>query len=83
MDGVSFKPVLFGERKAVRQSVFGEMGHSRGIKTKRWKYIAVRYPAEVQRRIEQGKKFPAFQAGRRSIAPTSRATDTSVTMPRR
>jgi arylsulfatase A-like enzyme len=63
MDGVSFKPVLFGERKAVRQSVFGEMGHSRGIKTKRWKYIAVRYPAEVQRRIEQGKKFPAFQAG--------------------
>jgi len=61
MDGVSFKPVLSGDEKPVRAALFGEMGHSRGIKTKRWKYIAVRYPEEVQRKIDKGQKFPAFE----------------------
>lgn len=60
MDGVSFKPVLLGDDKPVRRSIFGEMGHSRGIKTERWKYIAVRYPEEVQRKIAQGVKFRSF-----------------------
>jgi len=60
MDGVSFKSVLFGDRKPIRRALFGEMGHSRGIKTKEWKYIAVRYPEEVQRKIERGVKFRGF-----------------------
>jgi len=60
MDGVSFKSVLFGDRKPIRRALFGEMGHSRGIKTKEWKYIAVRYPEDVQRKIERGVKFRGF-----------------------
>jgi len=61
MDGVSFKSVLFGSQSPLRQVLFGEMGHSRGVKTKNWKYIAVRYPEDVQRKIANGKKFPAFE----------------------
>lgn len=61
MDGVSFKPVLFGSEEPVRDAVFGELGHSRCIKTKEWKYIAVRYPDEVQKKIAAGKTFKGFQ----------------------
>jgi hypothetical protein len=31
------------------------------VKTSKWKYIAVRYPEEIQRRIDAGGKFPAFE----------------------
>lgn len=61
VDGVSFRAVLFGGRQPVRESLFGEMGHSRGVKTKDWKYIAIRYPEDVQRKIANGAKFPAFE----------------------
>ena len=61
MDGVSFKSVLFGSQKPVRQVLFGEMGHSRGVKTKDWKYIAVRYPEAEQSKIDRGVKFIGFK----------------------
>jgi arylsulfatase A-like enzyme len=61
MDGVSFKSAMFGDSKPVRSVLFGEMGHSRGVKTKEWKYIAVRYPAELQKKIDSGKKFRGFE----------------------
>ncbi|TWT95123.1 sulfatase family protein [Neorhodopirellula pilleata] len=59
-DGISFKPVLLGSQEPLREVLFGEMGHSRCVKTKNWKYIAIRYPAEVQDKIDQGHKFDAF-----------------------
>ena len=47
MDGHSFLPQLLGQKDApVRDHVYIEMGHARGIATKDWKYIAVRYPQE-------------------------------------
>ena len=61
MDGVSFKPVLMGCDAPVRDTVFGELGHSRAIRTKDWKYIAVRYPEDVQAKIDRGQKFRGFQ----------------------
>jgi arylsulfatase A-like enzyme len=61
MDGISFKAVLLGSRSPLRQVLFGEMGHARAVKTKDWKYIAVRYPEDVQQRIDRGEKFPAFE----------------------
>ncbi|MEN8772016.1 MAG: sulfatase-like hydrolase/transferase [Akkermansiaceae bacterium] len=61
MDGLSFKPALSGEKFEGREVLFGELGHSRCVKTKEWKYIAVRYPDSVQRRIDTGKKFRGFQ----------------------
>jgi arylsulfatase A-like enzyme len=68
MDGISFAPVVFGSQNPVRDTVFGELGHSRCIKTKEWKYIAVRYPATVQRKIDAGKSFPGFE-GRKLDLP--------------
>lgn len=61
MDGISFKSVLFGDRKPLRDVLFGELGHSRAVKTKEWKYIAVRYPEDVQKRIDRGHKFNGFK----------------------
>ena len=47
MDGRSFLPLLRGDEKAKgRDHVYIEMGFARGVATKRWKYIAVRYPKE-------------------------------------
>lgn len=61
MDGISFKPVLFGSQKPLRNALFGELGHSRAVKTKDWKYIAVRYPADIQQKISQGRTFNGFK----------------------
>jgi len=47
IDGRSFLPLLEGRKEAkIRDHVYLEMGHARGIATKNWKYIAVRYPSE-------------------------------------
>lgn len=61
VDGVSFVPVIHGSSKPIRNVLFGELGHSRAVKSKDWKYIAVRYPEEVQRRIDEGKSFKGFK----------------------
>jgi arylsulfatase A-like enzyme len=61
VDGLNFNAVLQGSQKPLRNVLFGEMGHSRGVKTEAWKYIAVRYPEDVQKKIDQGHKFKAFQ----------------------
>lgn len=63
IDGVSFKAQLFGSQKPIRNVLFGELGHSRGVKTKEWKYIAVRYPEKLQKRIDRGEKFRGFDGG--------------------
>lgn len=64
MDGISFKPVLFGDSKPLRKVLFGELGHSRTVKTKEWKYIAVRYPEDLQRKIDSGQTFNGFKGGK-------------------
>ena len=60
IDGVSFKSALEGSQKPVRKVLFGELGHSRCVKTENWKYIAVRYPEKLQKRIDRGEKFKGF-----------------------
>ncbi|MGB0744819.1 MAG: sulfatase family protein, partial [Opitutales bacterium] len=61
VDGLSFKQALFGNKDPIREILFGELGHSRAVKTKDWKYIAVRYPKELQARIESGERFAGFK----------------------
>ena len=61
LDGVSLASVLLGSVSGLlRQETFHEIGYARAIKTPKWKYIAVRYPPDLQRRIDAGEKFPAF-----------------------
>ncbi len=63
IDGVSFKSVLFGNQKPVREFLYSELGHSRAVKTKDWKYIAIRYPERLQKKIDAGQKFVGFDGG--------------------
>ena len=54
--------MLNGEEfSGVRNVLFAELGHSRAVKTRDWKYVAVRYPPEVQRRLENGDTFRGFE----------------------
>lgn len=56
IDGRSFLPLLEGRPEAnVRDHVYLEMGHARGVATKEWKYIAVRYPQEQLAAIKRAK----------------------------
>ena len=61
IDGVSFAPALFGDKKPIRDILFGELGHSRCVKTKDWKYIAVRYPPDVQKKVDSDEAFRGFE----------------------
>lgn len=63
VDGISFKPALFGASESIRNFLFSELGHSRAIKSKQWKYIAVRYPEPLQRRVDRGETFTGFDGG--------------------
>jgi len=42
-DGVSLLPLLESETESVRDSVYLELGFSRGVRMGNWKYIALRY----------------------------------------
>ncbi|MCP4451519.1 MAG: hypothetical protein GY809_08660, partial [Planctomycetes bacterium] len=54
MDGQSFLPLLKEDTEAeTRGHVYLEMGYARGVATKQWKYIAVRYPKEQIETIER------------------------------
>lgn len=68
-DGVSFNSALLGSAAPLREVLLGEMGHSRGVKTQQWKYIAIRYPEDVQQRIDAGHKFNAFQGNQKLDRP--------------
>ncbi len=58
MDGTSLLPILNGDLTAeIHESLFFEIGWARGVKTKDYKYIAVRYPPDVQEQIDLGIPF--------------------------
>ncbi len=68
-DGLSFKSAMHGDQTPLREVLFGEMGHSRCIKTKNWKYIAIRYPDKIQKLIDKGRSFNAFKNNPRLERP--------------
>ncbi len=43
-DGRSFRPVLEGKMAKIHDTLYFEMGYTRGIRKGMWKYIALRYP---------------------------------------
>lgn len=57
IDGRSFRAVLEGSTAPIQDVVFGEFGSARSVKTKKWKYIAVRYTEAEQARMARGEKF--------------------------
>jgi arylsulfatase A-like enzyme len=62
MDGRSLLPVAAGNGKAWRDALFFEIGHARAVLSGKWKYVAIRYPPELRKRIKDGTLGrPAYQ----------------------
>lgn len=57
-DGKSLMPVLTGERADLpgREDMYFEHGYSRGLRTKRWKYISWRLPDEIIDQMKSGQQ---------------------------
>jgi arylsulfatase A-like enzyme len=51
LDGHSWMPLLQGQTDTVNEAVFLEIGWTRAVVTQRWKYLALRYPPDVQELI--------------------------------
>lgn len=54
LDGVSLKETLAGSKKPVHDHLFFEIGFARGVMTKDWKYITVRYDEKSEKMVEKG-----------------------------
>ena len=54
IDGLSLMPLVTQPQTKWRDELFIEIGHTRAVCTERWKYIALRYPPEMQQRIADG-----------------------------
>ena len=57
LDGLSLKPVFQGSKQPLRDHLFAELGYSRGVITKNWKYIAIRYDEAIQKQIAKNRPF--------------------------
>ncbi len=68
MDGKSLAGIVRGGGEPVHESLFCELGYSRAVKTRDWKYIAIRYPDDVLEKIARGEKFNGWQ-GRKEDLP--------------
>jgi len=60
MDGSSLKAVLQGSNDPVHDHLFFELGFARGVMTKDWKYIAVRYDQQSLDKIARGERFKSW-----------------------
>ena len=57
-DGKSLKEVITNNSKTpVHDYLFFELGYSRAIRTKNWKYVTVRYPDAINTKIANGGTF--------------------------
>lgn len=54
LDGVSLKEILKGNQNPVHDYLFFELGFARGVMTKDWKFITVRYDEKSNKLIEKG-----------------------------
>jgi arylsulfatase A-like enzyme len=60
LDGVSLKKTLKGNQKPVHDYLFFEMGFARGVMTKDWKYITVRYDEKSEQQVKEGVVFTGW-----------------------
>ncbi len=60
-DGISLKSIIETGTGEAHSSLFGELGYSRAVKTKDWKYIAIRYPENIQDKIDRGETFSGYE----------------------
>jgi len=65
LDGVSLMPLLSREKTEVHDSVYFEIGHTRAVSTKGWKYLAFRIPPSKQMTDEEKLKVSQRYAARK------------------
>jgi arylsulfatase A-like enzyme len=53
LDGHSLVPLLSGQSTPWRDALLLENGHTRAVVTSQWKYLALRYPPDVQAKIDE------------------------------
>ncbi|MFP4547923.1 MAG: sulfatase [Fidelibacterota bacterium] len=53
--GEDFRPLVKGEKKAIRKDIFMECGFARGVRSGQYKYIAFRLPDELIQQMESGE----------------------------
>jgi arylsulfatase A-like enzyme len=60
LDGVSLKQTLDGDMSPVHDQLFFEIGFARGVMTKEWKYISVRYDEKSKQEMEKGTVYTGW-----------------------
>jgi len=63
LDGKSLVPILNGSSAALHDDVFCEIGYARGVRSKDWKYIAVRYTPSIYTQIDNGYLWKNYKTG--------------------
>jgi len=74
-DGQSFREILLGASPPEDRVLYSEMGFTRAIRVGDWKYLAIRYPEEVQNMTveERRRRLEEWNAGliERGITPVN------------
>lgn len=60
LDGRSFLPVVENPSAPWRDALMLENGHTRAVVTEQWKYVALRYPPDVQAKIAEVERTGAY-----------------------
>ncbi len=60
LDGRNMLPVIADEQAPWREALLLENGNTRAVVTDRWKYVALRYPPDVQAKIEEVDRTGVF-----------------------
>ncbi|MBN1223775.1 MAG: sulfatase-like hydrolase/transferase, partial [Candidatus Aminicenantes bacterium] len=74
MDGKSLVPILRGERENVRDSLMCEIGHTRAVVTKKWKYLALRVPSSHELDEALKARYMELAKDDPSLDPLGRVT---------
>jgi len=68
LDGLSLMPLLTGAKKRLRDSLYFEIGHTRAVCTKRWKYLAFRIPpSEHKSKKERLRMLENYQSRKQKL----------------
>lgn len=73
MDGISLHPLLSDPAKTLHDHLYFELGLARAVRTRDWKYIAIRYDAQRFAAIENAplRRLPdllAYQGGAKNVS---------------
>ena len=63
-DGKSFIPFLKGQKINWRESVYSEIGYTRAVSTKKWKYLAFRVPQSALKTLDERMRVQEIELNR-------------------